>query len=125
MQINNEILTLHSATDRFRSMSDLRDYGQRLLATFPDPGATDLSRIKVPLEPISPSQAEFERDGDGLAGCGEAVEIVTRNPKKGRLFRDQFRLGAIESGDTSVVRREQGRGQSGGAYISQIGIPAW
>ena len=69
-------------------MDGLRDYGQRLLATFPDPDATDLHRIKLPLEPISPSQADFEReregDGGALTGCREAVEILTRNPKKGK-----------------------------------------
>ena len=69
-------------------MDDLRDYGQRLLSTFPGPDATDVGRIKVPLEAISPVQADFEREreGDGgvLTGCREAVELLTRNPKKGK-----------------------------------------
>ncbi|KAF8551929.1 Rgp1-domain-containing protein [Imleria badia] len=66
-----------------RSLDDLRDYGQRLLDTFLGPDAT---RVKVPLEAISPVQADFEReresDGGVLTGCREAVEILTRNPKK-------------------------------------------
>lgn len=86
--IHDGILILYSANGSFRSMDGLRDYGQRLLATFPDPDATDLHRIKLPLEPISPSQADFEReregDGGALTGCREAVEILTRNPKKGK-----------------------------------------
>ena len=81
----NEILKLCSACNGSRSLDDLRDYGQRLLATFPDPDATDV-RIKVPL--VSPVHTEFEREreGDGgvLTGCREAVEILTRNPKKGK-----------------------------------------
>ncbi|KAF8446407.1 Rgp1-domain-containing protein [Boletus edulis BED1] len=72
--------------DSSRSLEDLRDYGRRLLATFSDPDATDIGRIKMPLEAISPAQSEFEReregDGGALTGCREAVEILTRNPKK-------------------------------------------
>jgi len=69
-----------------RSSDDLREYGKRLLATFPGPDATGAGRIKVPPEMISPLQADFEReresDGGALTGCREAVEILTRNPKK-------------------------------------------
>jgi hypothetical protein len=86
--IHDGILILHPANGNFRSLDDLRNYGQRLLATFPDPDATDARRIQLPLEPISPSQADFEReregDGGALTGCREAVEILTRNPKKGK-----------------------------------------
>jgi len=86
--IHGGILILYSANGSFRSLDDLRDYGQRLLATFPDPDATGVRRIKLPLEPIPPEQADFEReregDGGALTGCREAVEILTRNPKKGK-----------------------------------------
>ena len=81
------ILILHSANGSFRSLDDLRGYGQCLLATFPDPDATGVPRIKLPLEAMS-AQADFEReregDGGALTGCREAVEILTRNPKKGK-----------------------------------------
>ncbi|KAH7908781.1 Rgp1-domain-containing protein [Hygrophoropsis aurantiaca] len=67
------------------SLDDLRDYGQRLLATFPDPDATGV-RIKVPAEAVLPSQSDLERgeeeEGGSLTGCREAVELLTRNPKK-------------------------------------------
>ncbi|KAI9566972.1 Rgp1-domain-containing protein [Boletus coccyginus] len=66
-----------------RSLDDLRDYGQRLLATFPDPDATGVHRIKAPHEAISPDfEREREDDSGTLTGCREAVEILTRNPKK-------------------------------------------
>ncbi|KAH0838701.1 Rgp1-domain-containing protein [Lanmaoa asiatica] len=76
---------LSQPNDRSRSMDDLQDYGQRLLATFPEADITGV-RIKGPFEAVSPVQADFEReresDGGALTGCREAVEILTRNPKK-------------------------------------------
>ncbi|KIK99230.1 hypothetical protein PAXRUDRAFT_822998 [Paxillus rubicundulus Ve08.2h10] len=39
-------------------------------------------------EAVSPMQGDFEREREGesgaLTGCREAVEILTRNPKKGK-----------------------------------------
>lgn len=92
------------------SLDDLRAYGERLLETFPAEGSTGV-RIKEPAESVpesvpssssglasgSGSQATsdplraFAREretemegGEGeLTGCREAVEILTRNPKKG------------------------------------------
>lgn len=88
------------------SLDDLRAYGERLLETFPAEGSTGV-RIKEPAESVpesipsssssssgfaSGSKAasdplralEREREeGEGeLTGCREAVEILTRNPKK-------------------------------------------
>ncbi|KAG1814344.1 Rgp1-domain-containing protein [Suillus subaureus] len=90
------------------SLDDLRAYGERLLETFPAEGSTGV-RIKEPAESVpesvpsssssglasgSGSQAvldplrafEIEREKEGgegeLTGCREAVEILTRNPKK-------------------------------------------
>lgn len=88
------------------SLDDLRAYGERLLETFPAEGSTGV-RIKEPAESVpenvpsssssglasgSGSQAvldplrAFEREKEGgegeLTGCREAVEILTRNPKK-------------------------------------------
>lgn len=50
-----------------------------MLAIFPETDTTDV-HIKVPLD------CEREREGDGgaLTGCREAVEILTRNPRKGK-----------------------------------------
>ncbi|RPD58460.1 Rgp1-domain-containing protein [Lentinus tigrinus ALCF2SS1-6] len=65
---------------------DLQEYSRNLLASFPDPKATGV-RIKLPIESIpSTSNAdldsELERDMDNPTGCREAVEVLTRNPKK-------------------------------------------
>ncbi|KAF9242341.1 Rgp1-domain-containing protein [Melanogaster broomeanus] len=76
---------LSPANNSLRCFDDLRDYGKRLLDTFPDPDATGV-RIKIPAEAVAPLQGDFERDREGehgaLTGCREAVEILTRNPKK-------------------------------------------
>ena len=90
------------------TFSDLQDYARRLLSSFPDPTASGV-RIKLPAESISPVaqngnwhgngirgvawnaeeegrrlEREREREEEGaLTGCREAVEILTRNPKKG------------------------------------------
>ncbi|KAF5376951.1 hypothetical protein D9615_007252 [Tricholomella constricta] len=83
---------------------DLQDYARRLLTSFPEPGASGV-RIKLPVEAISPVpqsatpmgamdaswptedgkrlEREMERaEEGGMSGCREAVEILTRNPKK-------------------------------------------
>ncbi|KAF8060802.1 Rgp1-domain-containing protein [Lyophyllum atratum] len=86
------------------TFDDLQDYARRLLTSFPDPGASGV-RIKLPAEAISPVpqsaapngimdatwptedgkrlEREMERaEEGGMSGCREAVEILTRNPKK-------------------------------------------
>ncbi|KAF9463167.1 Rgp1-domain-containing protein [Collybia nuda] len=83
------------------TFEDLQDYARRLLASFPEPGASGV-RIKLPAESVSPVpqsgdalsrawqdedarrlEREREREEEGgLTGCREAVEILTRNPKK-------------------------------------------
>ncbi|RDB27414.1 hypothetical protein Hypma_004304 [Hypsizygus marmoreus] len=88
------------------TFDDLQDYARRLLASFPEPGASGV-RMKLPAESISPVpqqqhfgngeawegsglseesrrlEREMERSEEGgLTGCREAVEILTRNPKK-------------------------------------------
>ncbi|KAG5644125.1 hypothetical protein DXG03_009072 [Asterophora parasitica] len=83
---------------------DLQDYARRLLTSFPEPGTRGV-RIKLPVEAISPVpqsaapngamdaswpsedgrrlEREMERaEEGGMSGCREAVEILTRNPKK-------------------------------------------
>lgn len=85
------------------TFEDLQDYARRLLASFPEPGTSGV-RIKLPAESVSPVpqnvdalsrawqdddarrlEREREREEEGgLTGCREAVEILTRNPKKGR-----------------------------------------
>jgi hypothetical protein len=97
-------------TSPYGSLDDLRAYGERLLETFPAEGSTGV-RIKEPAESVpesvpsssssglasgSGSQAfpdplrAFEREKEGgegeLTGCREAVEILTRNPKKGTFL---------------------------------------
>ena len=59
-----------------QSLADLRNYGQRLLGTFRTPESQ-------PPNPEGLAELERESDGGALTGCREAVEILTRNPKKG------------------------------------------
>lgn len=99
---------LLSSNGVVETFNDLQDYAQRLLTSFPDPTASGV-RIKLPAESISPVtqngnwhgngirgvvwnaeeegrrlEREREREEEGaLTGCREAVEILTRNPKKG------------------------------------------
>jgi hypothetical protein len=52
-------------------MSSVREYAKFLLTTSPNPDGGDLD-----------VDAAREREAGGLTGCREAVEILTRNPKK-------------------------------------------
>lgn len=65
---------------------DLQTYARNLLASFPDPKATGV-RIKLPIEAVQHGNGDVERELDGdmdsPAGCRQAVEVLTRNPKKG------------------------------------------
>ncbi|KAI8983332.1 Rgp1-domain-containing protein [Trametes punicea] len=68
------------------SYEDLQEYARNLLASFPDPKATSV-RIKLPIEAIQSSRSagldrQLEDDLDSPTGCRQAVEILTRNPKK-------------------------------------------
>ncbi|KAI0358916.1 Rgp1-domain-containing protein [Trametes cingulata] len=68
------------------SYEDLQQYARNLLASFPDPKATGV-RIKLPIEAIQSSRSagldrELEDELDSPTGCRQAVEILTRNPKK-------------------------------------------
>jgi hypothetical protein len=62
--------------------SELQEYARRLLASFPEQGASGV-RMNLPIEPLR-SELERERQEEGsLTGCREAVELLTRNPRKG------------------------------------------
>ena len=52
-------------------MSSVREYAKFLLTTSPSPDGNNLD-----------VDAAREREAGGLTGCREAVEILTRNPKK-------------------------------------------
>jgi len=52
-------------------MNSVREYAKFLLATSPSPESNGLD-----------VDAAREREAGGLTGCREAVEILTRNPKK-------------------------------------------
>lgn len=76
---------------------DLHDYARRLLASFQvaeEPGSGGSSGKEV-VSPLGSevdleeqeADGEVEEDEEGaLTGCREAVEILTRNPKKGTLI---------------------------------------
>lgn len=52
-------------------MTSVREYAKYLLTTSPSLDGNDLD-----------VDAAREREAGGLTGCREAVEILTRNPKK-------------------------------------------
>jgi hypothetical protein len=62
---------LTSASKAEGSISSVREYAKFLLTTSPNPDGDDLD-----------VDAAREREAGGLTGCREAVEILTRNPKK-------------------------------------------
>jgi hypothetical protein len=69
------------------TFEDLREYAQRLLSSVPGPDATGV-QAKLPVGTYSPGRSDIDRELEqemegGLTGCREAVEILTRNPKKG------------------------------------------
>jgi RAB6A-GEF complex partner protein 2 len=69
------------------TFEDLRDYARRLLSSFQNSVAPGVP-MKLPAEVFSPVRSDLERELErevegGLTGCREAVEILTRNPKKG------------------------------------------
>lgn len=93
------ILFIHSSAPTSKAggtFNDLKNYGHKLLASFPNP-EPHASDIQVHAEPVvSPfserserdiwREREREEDLGVLTGCREAVEILTRNPKKGLSF---------------------------------------
>ncbi len=75
------------------SLEELKGYAERLVGAIPDP-STNGVKIKIPAEMVDEADREWRRryssshtdddvGGGGLSGCREAVEILTRNPKKG------------------------------------------
>ncbi|OJT13199.1 hypothetical protein TRAPUB_10218 [Trametes pubescens] len=83
------------------SYEDLQEYARNLLASFPDPKATGV-RIKLPIEAIQSSRSagldrEFEDELDSPTACRQAVEILTRNPKKASydVTKDGIRVAVL------------------------------
>lgn len=65
--------------------TDLREYAQRLLSSFPAPGGQSGIGFGRENDEEREDEDEVNGGGGGLSGCREAVEILTRNPKKGRF----------------------------------------
>ena len=88
-----------TTTPNLGTYDDLKEYARNLLASFPDPKATGV-RIKLPIEAIPSSRSgdsehELEMDMDSANGCRQAVEVLTRNPKKGRVPTDPLFLRTL------------------------------
>jgi hypothetical protein len=87
------------------TFDDLQDYARRLLESFPETEGG--VKIGLPAGHVRQGMEETEQDWEtkwareqkrhrgreweredegGLTGCREAVEILTRNPKKGMVF---------------------------------------
>lgn len=71
-------------------MSSVREYARFLLTTSPSPDGGDLD-----------VDAAREREAGGLTGCREAVEILTRNPKKRKPVVTSLSGGGLT--DDSVI----------------------
>lgn len=79
------------------SLEDVKRYAQRLVGTIPD-STSNGTEMEISPEIIEDVDREWRRrhsshhideeegGDDGLSGCREAVEILTRTPKKGGLF---------------------------------------
>ncbi|EMD41460.1 hypothetical protein CERSUDRAFT_110035 [Gelatoporia subvermispora B] len=65
---------------------DLRAYARALLASFPDPASKGSVAFRLPIEAVGggPGHLDLERDREReeAGGCRQAVELLTRNPKK-------------------------------------------
>ena len=86
--ISSPISSMSKLSQNFETYVDLQEYAQRLLASLPRPDVGVEVGRKLPVEAFSPVRSnierELEREQEGaLTGCREAVEILTRNPKKG------------------------------------------
>ena len=77
--VTKPVSKIEGGQNAWGSKDELKIYATRLLASFPDPLQTGV-RIKLPVEAISPRDQDKEM-GE-LTGCREAVEIITRNPRK-------------------------------------------
>lgn len=92
--ISPPISSMTKLSQNFRTYVDLQDYARRLLASLPGPGVDGEAERKLPVEAFSPVRSDLERELEkeqegAMTGCREAVEILTRNPKKGaRCSRD-------------------------------------
>ncbi|KAJ3893392.1 Rgp1-domain-containing protein [Lentinula edodes] len=84
---SNSYSSLSGRTQASGSLNELKEYAKRLVAELPEPSQpgfevpsssepSDVSRI------AKMRQREESDDPIPVGGCGEAVEILTRNPKK-------------------------------------------
>ena len=71
---------------------------------------------------------ELEDELDSPTGCRQAVEILTRNPKKGTHTRMPISgaAAALQLNPLcSIIRCDQGRYQGRSAHVPEERIPAW
>lgn len=71
------------------TIDDLRSYAKMLVDSFPEQSTSGV-RLKVPVESVEHAfeherwlKEDRRQEMGGLSGCREAVDILTRNPKKG------------------------------------------
>lgn len=93
------------------TIESIKEYARSLLVTFPDSKKVDEEEriyvngfhgveegsfgngMEVPRSATDQMAKEKEAEG-GLSGCREAVEILTRNPKKGNVSQKKKRIVA-------------------------------
>lgn len=64
----------------------MQDYARQLLASLQEQD----SRVKIPLVAIELERDREREEAGGLSGCRQAVEIITRNPRKGKSLATLF-----------------------------------
>ncbi|KAH9947070.1 Rgp1-domain-containing protein [Amylocystis lapponica] len=79
--ITNKSETAPAAAVSTETLDDLRDYARSLLGAVHDPGV-GCSRIRLPIEALDQERDRERDEAGGLSGCRQAVEMLTRNPKK-------------------------------------------
>lgn len=70
------------------TLGDLKNYAKMLIESFPEPNTSGV-RLKLPAEGVEHAfeherwmKEDRRQEMGGLSGCREAVDILTRNPKK-------------------------------------------
>lgn len=82
LHIHRSLCAIGAPAPNSGTFEGLQEYARNLLASLHDPNTTG-ARIKLPIEAINLERDREQEEAGGLSGCRQAVEILTRNPKKG------------------------------------------
>ncbi|OBZ78729.1 hypothetical protein A0H81_00275 [Grifola frondosa] len=95
------------------TFEDMQEYARNLLASFPDPNTRGV-RIKLPIEAIQGGikldQVREREEQGSPTGCRQAVELLTRNPKKASydVNKDGVKVAVLTFTNTEAFRDARG-----------------